>query len=57
MAELMEVYRQSLLGLQKRHEELTNQRHFFDKRVALLEEEMDEIWEAMHMMEPYLHST
>lgn len=57
MAELMEIYRQSLLGLQKRHEELANQRHFFDKRVALLEEEMDEIWEAMHMMEPYLHNT
>ena len=54
MAELMEVYRQSLAGLQKRYDELMEQRLFFDKRTALLEAEMDELWEAMHMMEPYL---
>ena len=53
MAELMEVYRQSLAGLQKRYDELMEQRLFFDKRTALLEEEMDELWEAMHMMEPH----
>ncbi len=55
MAELIEVYRQSLAGLQKRYDELTEQRLSFDKRTALLEEEMDELWEAIHMMEPYLH--
>ena len=55
MAEVIEVYRQSLRALQQRYDELTEQRLFFDKRTALLEEEMDELWEAIHMMEPYLH--
>ena len=57
MAELIEVYRQSLTALQKRYDELTEQRLFSDKRTALLEEEMDELWEAIHMMEPYLRRT
>ena len=55
MAELIEVYRQSLRALQQRYDKLTEQRLFFDKRTALLEEEIDELWEAIHMMEPYLH--
>ena len=40
--------------LQQRHQELTGRIHTYDKRVALLEEEMDELCEAMAMMRPYL---
>ena len=54
MNELMEQYRQSLRQLQQRHQELTGRIHTYDKRVALLEEEMDELCEAMSMMRPYL---
>jgi hypothetical protein len=54
MKELMEVYIQSLKQLEKRHEELTGQRVLYDKRVLLLEEEIDQLWEAMSMMRPYL---
>lgn len=54
MKELMKVYEQSLKLLQQRHEELTRERVFYDKRVALLEEEMDELQEVMCMMRPYL---
>lgn len=54
MKELYEQYKQSLKQLQQRHQELTGRIHTYDKRVALLEEEMDELCEAMAMMRPYL---
>ncbi len=54
MAELMEIYRRTLRQLEQRHSELTLARTTYDKRVALLEEEMDEICEVMSMMRPYL---
>ncbi len=54
MRELLEIYKQSLEQLRQRHEQLTAKRHQYDKRVALLEEEMDEIEEAMCMMRAYL---
>ncbi len=53
----MEIYRQSFERLRVRHEKLTQERQFYDKRVALLEEEMDELQEVMRMMRPYLPST
>ncbi len=53
MKELIEQYKQSLRQLQQRHQQLTGQIHTYDKRVALLEEEMDEICEALAMMRPY----
>lgn len=55
MAELMGIYEQSLQRLQKRHRELTEERAAYDKRVLLLEEEMDELYEAMSMMRSYLN--
>lgn len=54
MAELYTVYEQSLSQLEQRHAELTGQLLQYDKRVALLEEEMDELQEVMCMMRPYL---
>ena len=54
MKELLEVYRQSIRLLEQRHERLTKEKHIYDKRVALLEEEIDELYEAMHMLRPYL---
>ena len=52
----MDQYRRSLHQLQARHQELTGRIHTYDKRVALLEEEMDELCEAMAMMRPYLEA-
>lgn len=57
MAELMEIYKDTLHKLEQRHLELTRVRTSYDKRVALLEEEMDEIQEVMCMMRPYLEGT
>ena len=54
MKELMEVYKESLRKLQQRHEKLVQEIHVYDKRVALLEEEMDELCEAMSMMRHYM---
>lgn len=54
MKELLEIYKDSLQRLAKRHEELVAERTVYDKRVALLEEEMDELQEAMCMMRAYL---
>ncbi len=54
MKELMEVYKESLRRLQERHEKLTQEIHVYDKRVALLEEEMDELCEAMSMMRRHM---
>lgn len=50
----MAIYQESLRRLEKRHSELVAGRVLYDKRVALLEEEMDELCEAMAMMRPYL---
>ena len=50
----MEVYKESLRKLQERHERLTHEIHVYDKRVALLEEEMDELCEAMAMMRRHM---
>jgi hypothetical protein len=54
MKELMQVYVESFEKLKQRHEELMQERVFYDKRVALLEEERDELQEVMCMMRPYL---
>ncbi len=56
MRELYEQYQRSLSQLVRRHETLTKEMRVYDKRVALLEEEMDELCEVMSMMRPYLHS-
>ena len=54
MKELMQVYVESFNKLKQRHEELMQEKVFYDKRVVLLEEEMDELQEVMCMMRPYL---
>ena len=54
MQELMQVYKDSFEKLRVRHEQLTQEILTYDKRVALLEEEMDELQEVMCMMRPYL---
>ena len=54
MKELIKVYEESLAKLRQRHEKLLQEIHVYDKRVALLEEEMDELCEAMSMMRRYL---
>ena len=54
MKELYEEYKRSLKLLQQRHEKLSKEIRVYDKRVALLEEEMDELCEAMTMMRSYL---
>lgn len=45
--ELIETYVASLRSLEKRHAQLQKQIRVYDKRIALLEEEMDEIWEII----------
>ena len=50
MKELLDIYKQSLQRLRERHEQLTREIKVYDKRVALLEEEMDELCETMRMM-------
>ena len=54
MKELMKVYEESLKKLQERHAKLLSEIHVYDKRVALLVEEMDELCEAMSMMRRHL---
>ena len=54
MRELMRVYKESFEKLRVRHEALTQEILTYDKRVALLEEEMDELQEVMRMIRPYL---
>ena len=54
MRKLYEQYEKSLAQLRQRHEKLSGEIRVYDKRVALLEEEMDELCEAMTMMRPYL---
>ena len=43
MKELLDVYKQSIRQLEQRHEKLTREISLYDKRVALLEEEIDEL--------------
>ena len=54
MKELYEEYTRSLALLRQRHQELSGKIQVYDKRVALLEEEMDELCEAMSMMRRHL---
>lgn len=54
MRELLKVYEESLQRLQRRREEILAKQQAYDKRVALLEEEMDELQEAMCMMRTFL---
>ncbi len=46
----MKVYEESLEKLRQRHQKLLSEIRVYDKRVVLLEEEMDELCEAMAMM-------
>ena len=46
-AEMIEEYYAALRKLEKRHEELRMEKNLYDKRIALLEEEIDEIWEVI----------
>ncbi len=57
MEALLAIYRQSYEKLRARHNKLIADRLFYDKRVALLEEEMDELQEVMRMMRPYIHKS
>jgi prefoldin subunit 5 len=45
--QMMEEYMKTLQALVKRHGELVEQITVYDKRVALLEEEIDEVWEVI----------
>ncbi len=45
--EMIQEYLKTLRGLEKRHAELKAKMTVYDKRIALLEEEMDEIWEVI----------
>lgn len=57
MNNLMEVYTHSLQLLKARHACLLEQISSYDKRVALLEEEIDELYETMRMMSPYVEES
>ncbi len=46
-AEMIEEYMAALRKLETRHRELTAAIQVYDKRIVLLEEEMDEIWEVI----------
>lgn len=46
-AQMIEEYYAALGKLQKRHEELRAEKRVYDKRIALLEEEIDEIFEVI----------
>lgn len=56
MKELLEVYKESIRALEERHEKLTREITLYDKRVALLEEEIDEMYEAMSMMRRHMRA-
>ena len=43
MKELLKVYEESLRKLQERHQRLLSEIRVYDKRVALLEEEMEQV--------------
>ncbi len=46
-AEMIEEYMAALEKLERRHRELVAEIRVYDKRIVLLEEEMDEIWEVI----------
>jgi len=46
-AEMIQEYMAALKKLERRHRELTAVIQVYDKRIILLEEEMDEIWEVI----------
>ncbi len=52
----MRLYEQSYEKLKNRYEQLVAQQLAYSKRAALLEEEMDELQEAMRMMRPYMQA-
>ena len=54
MKELMKVYEESLEKLRQRHQKLLSEIRVYDKRVTVLEEEMDELCEAMSMMRRHM---
>ena len=54
MRELIKVYEESLRKLQERHQKLLSEIRVYDKRVTVLEEEMDELCEAMSMMRRHM---
>ena len=54
MRNLLKVYEESLRLLQERHAKLLSEIRVYDKRVTVLEEEMDELCEAMTMMRRHL---
>jgi chromosome segregation ATPase len=54
MRELYEEYKRSLELLRQRHEKLSGEIKVYDRRVTLLEEEMDELCEVMTMIRRYL---
>ena len=54
MKELMKVYEESLEKLRQRHAKLLGEIRVYDKRVTVLEEEMDELCEAMAMMRRHM---
>ena len=56
MKQLYKEYERSLELLRGRHEELTREKRVYDRRVALLEEEMDELCEVMCMMRRHLEA-
>ncbi len=45
--EIIEEYMAALRKLESRHRELSAAIQVYDKRIVLLEEEMDEIWEVI----------
>lgn len=51
--EMIEEYMQALRKLEQRHKQLQEQIKVYDKRIALLEEEMDEIWEVIAMLKKH----
>ncbi len=56
MKHLLETYQKSLQSLRERHARLSKEITVYDKRVALLEEEMDELCEVMRMMRRYVQA-
>lgn len=46
-AEMIKEYMAALQKLESRHSELVAEIQVYDKRIVLLEEEMDEIWEVI----------
>ena len=45
--QLIEEYKKTLCALEKRHAQLKKQITVYDRRITLLEEEIDEVWEVI----------